>query len=158
VSTWIAAVHDNQQMVLANASRKYCDACFSDRREAIVANIATAGHAALAKRRVEGSDPAHTEARRKQGIRAAENVRANAEWERSNSNAHQDLDFTRDIFPRIQALPLSSIMEATGLSLRYCALIRRGLREPHHRHWDALNDAGELSRNTSGAPTRQLST
>jgi len=102
-------------VVMDDPSRKYCEACFPDRREAIVANFANAGPAVLAKRRADGTDPAHTvEARRKQGLRAVENVRANAEWEQSNGNAHQDLNFTRDILPRIQAIPLSSSWRRPG--------------------------------------------
>jgi hypothetical protein len=70
-------------VVLDDSSRKYCDSCFPERREAAVAIFATAGPAALAKRRAEGTDPAHTEdARRKQGKRAAANLRANSEWQR----------------------------------------------------------------------------
>ncbi len=126
-------------VVLDDSSRKYCDACFPERREAAVAKFASAGPAALAKRRAEGADPAHTsEARRKQALRAAANVRANREWEESNNVIHTKLDFARDIQPRIQGLPLSKIMEATGLSLRYSSLIRRGMKVPHPRHWQAL--------------------
>jgi hypothetical protein len=67
-------------VVLDDPSRKYCDACFPDQREAIVAKFAASGPDPLAKRRAEGTDPAHTEAsRRKQGLRAAVNVRANRE-------------------------------------------------------------------------------
>jgi hypothetical protein len=93
----------------------------------------------LAKRRAGGNDPAHTiEARRKQGLRAAENVRANAEWERKNEGLDLDLDFGRDVPPNLRELSLSTIMGATGLSLRYCSLIRRGLKVPHQRHWERL--------------------
>jgi hypothetical protein len=31
------------------------------------------------------------------------------------------------------------LMDATGLSQRYCWLIRRGERVPHPRHWEALS-------------------
>jgi hypothetical protein len=146
VSTWIAAVHDYQQVVLDNASRKYCDACLPARRAAVVANFASARPAVLAKRRVEGTDPAHTvEARHKQGLRAGENARANAEWDRLNPGQTIDLNFTRDILPGLQRLPLATIMKSTGLSLRYCSLVRRGLKTPHSRHWAALSNVAKLA-------------
>ena len=121
--------------MLEDPSRKYCDTCFPDRRDAIVAKFAIAGPAALTERRAEGTDPAHSaEARRKQGMRAAENVLAVAEWNKLNQGQLMHLDFSRDILPGLRLLPLSSTMRATGLSLRYSSLIRRGLKVPHARH------------------------
>jgi hypothetical protein len=74
----------------------------------------------MAKRRAEVTDPAHTvEARRNQGLRATSNVRANQDWDRSNRSDSTDLDFEREILPGIQVVPLSRIMEATGVSLMY---------------------------------------
>jgi hypothetical protein len=46
--------------------------------------------------------------------------------------------FERDILPLIQGVPLSQLQQATGLSLQYVSLIRRGERMPHPRHWEAL--------------------
>jgi hypothetical protein len=128
--------------VLDDPSRKYCDACFPERREATVAKFATVGPAALAKRRDEGTDPAHKEeARRQQRTRAAANanIRANRESERSIPLGDLDLDFEQAILPRIQAVPLSRIREATELSFRDCPLIRRGLKVLHRWHWSNLN-------------------
>ena len=126
-------------VVLEGSRRKHCGTCFPGRREAATAIFASVGPAALAKRRAEGTDPAHTvEARRKQGLRATANVRANQDWDKSNPSDSADLDFEREILPRIQTVPLSRIMEATGLSLRYSSLIRRGSKVPHRRHWTKL--------------------
>jgi hypothetical protein len=50
--------------------------------------------------------------------------------------------FQREILPRMQNVPLSRFQRATGLSLRYVSLIRRGENTPHPRHWQALFDAG----------------
>ena len=49
--------------------------------------------------------------------------------------------FQRDILPLIQEIPLSRLQQATGLSLRYVSLIRRGERTPHPRHWQAFVEA-----------------
>jgi hypothetical protein len=107
-------------VVLDDSSRKYCDACFPERRAAVVANFAIAGPVVLAKQRAAGIDPAHSvEARRKQGRRAAENASANAEWEGTNAHGDIGIDFNRDILPGLAEKPLSKIMDATGLSLRY---------------------------------------
>lgn len=48
--------------------------------------------------------------------------------------------FRRDILPGLRALPVKSVMEVTGLSRRYCLLIRGGGRVPHPKHWDKLRD------------------
>jgi hypothetical protein len=37
-----------------------------------------------------------------------------------------------------QDVPLSRLQRATGLSLRYVSLIRRGREDPHPRHWAAF--------------------
>ena len=47
-------------------------------------------------------------------------------------------NFTRDILPQLQAVSLVTLMQATGLSRRYCWQIRRGEVVPHPRHWAAL--------------------
>jgi hypothetical protein len=62
----------------------------------------------------------------------------NAEWERLHTSQDLQLDFLQDIQPALQCSPLSKIMDATGLSLRYSSLIRRGLKIPHRRHWAKL--------------------
>jgi hypothetical protein len=131
---------------LGNPSRKYCDACFPEQRKAAMETFAIAGPAAMARRRAAGTDPAHTiEARRKQGIRAAENVRANREWDESEGSTKDSLKFKRDILPGLQSVPLSEIVKASGLSLRYSSLIRRGLKVPHPRHWNALRELAQES-------------
>jgi hypothetical protein len=97
-------------VVLDELSCTYCDACYPERRAQAVAQFANAGPTALAKRRAEGTDPAHPEeARRKQGLRAAINARANAEWDMSGHVELSEIGFERDILPGIQPLPLSRI-------------------------------------------------
>jgi hypothetical protein len=54
--------------------------------------------------------------------------------------------FRREILPLIENVPLSRLQRATGLSLRYLSLIRRGERTPHPRHWQALLSAVEPER------------
>jgi len=46
--------------------------------------------------------------------------------------------FLREIQPKLQGVRLRELVEATGLSLPYCSLIRQGKRVPHARHWERL--------------------
>jgi hypothetical protein len=46
--------------------------------------------------------------------------------------------FKHEILPGLRDVPLSIIARATGFSRGYCSFIRRGVRIPHPRHWEAL--------------------
>jgi hypothetical protein len=50
--------------------------------------------------------------------------------------------FEWDVMPGLQAVPLHSMAQATGLSVAHCSFVRRGLRVPHRRHWIALVELG----------------
>jgi hypothetical protein len=60
--------------------------------------------------------------------------------------------FQREILPLIQEIPLSRLQRATGLSLRYVSLIRRGERTPHPRHWHGLLAAIAQAKDASHTP------
>ena len=78
------------------------------------------------------------EAARRRGRRNAEALRANVAWERRQAEVLDPDTFTRKIGPKLQEVSLAAMMRATGLSRPYCAMIRRGARVPHARHWGAL--------------------
>ena len=40
--------------------------------------------------------------------------------------------------PKLKTVSLLVTMRATGLSRTYCGMIRRGVRVPHPRHWEAF--------------------
>ncbi len=64
-----------------------------------------------------------------------------AEWKHKQGGQLPDpARFREDIQPRLQSVPLSALVKVTGLSLRYCALIRRGERIRHPLYWDALRE------------------
>jgi hypothetical protein len=42
--------------------------------------------------------------------------------------------------PKLRSVSLLETMQATGLSRTYCGMIRRGVRVPHPRHWEALRE------------------
>lgn len=53
--------------------------------------------------------------------------------------------FRREILPGLLGLPAKTLMDATGLSRRYCLLIRSGRRVPHPKHWDKLREIGRAA-------------
>jgi CRISPR-associated endonuclease Cas1 len=126
-----------QQVSLAG--RVYCDDCLPDARARQRAEFADSGPEALTALRARGTDPAHggQPARR----RSATMRRHHRQVVSSHEPADPDL-FLREILPTIQQIPLRRLAAATGLSLRYVSLIRRGERVPHQRHWEAFADFG----------------
>ncbi|MBX7135069.1 MAG: CRISPR-associated endonuclease Cas1 [Fimbriimonadaceae bacterium] len=143
----LAAACQECGTVLEDRSRKYCDVCAPERQVESLAIFAKAGPARLAQLRAEGNDPTKTEAARaKQGQRNRESYRANAEWDQAHAGEVTTVDFAQDILPGLQGVALSTIMRATGLSLRYCSLIRQGQKVPHQRHWAALGAVIEVAR------------
>ncbi len=77
------------------------------------------------------------------GVRNGDHAAANAAWEAEDGTDWDEENFRRHILPRLQGVPLSSIMEVTGLSVWHCSLVRRGDVVPHPRHWAALRTLAE---------------
>ena len=63
------------------------------------------------------------------------------EWNTLNEDVPRTR-FTEQILPLLQDVPLSEMVQATGLSKGYCSFIKRGLKTPHERHWSALEQLG----------------
>jgi CRISPR-associated endonuclease Cas1 len=126
---------------LDDDDRKYCDRCFSERM-ARPESYTEAGQLALSRMRNCGTDPAH--GGMAAGKRRAHNAQRKldvATWNQANPIQPDDDLFRRDILPDLQGVPLSHMRKFSGLSLRYCSLIRQGLHVPHPRHWEALRAA-----------------
>jgi hypothetical protein len=121
---------------LPRRDRVYCDDCLPTNRQHGTGLTATE----WTERR--GSDPTHgstaAAARAKTNI---ERKRRAREWDETHGKLVDMSAFQREILSVIQGVPLSQLQRATGLSLRYVSLIRRGERTPHPRHWQALLDA-----------------
>jgi hypothetical protein len=62
------------------------------------------------------------------------------EWDERHGKLVDLSAFQHEILPLIRGVPLSRLQKATGVSLRYVSLIRRGERTPHPRHWQRLLD------------------
>jgi CRISPR-associated endonuclease Cas1 len=126
-------------VLLHSSDRQYCDDCLPDRYAELAATLHVAGRRTLAQLRAQGVDPAHGgESGRQRGRINAQHQREIAAWQDTVHDGAAALDFRRDILPKLQQVSLSVLMQATGLSQRYCWLIHRGERIPHARHWAAL--------------------
>ena len=94
----------------------------------------------LARLRAEGHDPTHggTAGAKRAAAAAARHAEAR-EWRaggaREPANGGR---FEREVLPLLRDVPLRAMVDATGLSKPQCSMIKRGLRVPHERHWEAL--------------------
>ena len=62
-----------------------------------------------------------------------------------------------EIRPKLKTVSLLETMRATGLSRTYCGMIRRGVRVPHPRHWEALQCLVEWRNALEGSAMRSES-
>lgn len=106
-----------------------------------MASFAATRPSELAAARAVGENLAHSgEAARKRGETQRERAAARLAWEREHDVEDSEPGvFRRDILPLLQLVPLSAMMKATGLGLRYCSEIRRGLKVPHPMYRDILS-------------------
>jgi CRISPR-associated endonuclease Cas1 len=124
---------------LGRGRRRYCASCQPAQTQEAVSKA----HEVLRRRRLAGDDPAHGgQAARRRGKRNAATLRANVAWERRQTEIFDPGTFAVEIRPKLQAVSLAAMMRATGLSRPYCAMIRRGARVPHARHWERLRGLG----------------
>lgn len=128
---------------LPHARRVYCDACLPHfQREQLERAAATPSPVNVARRR-RGIDPTHGgEAAAKRGMATAKRRRELVGWEQQHGKLVDLSAFEREVLPLIGDVPLSRLVRATGLSLRYCSQIRRGEKVPHPRHWPAFRAVG----------------
>ncbi|MGH2971099.1 MAG: CRISPR-associated endonuclease Cas1 [Gaiellaceae bacterium] len=124
--------------------RAYCNTCLpAYERQQLETAFSGSGLAAIEKTKADGKDPTHGgKAAERRGNTNAQRKQQIAAWEREYGKLVDLTVFERTILPTIQNVPLSKLVRDTGLSLRYCSLIRRGERTPHPRHWPALQRAG----------------
>ena len=120
-----------------DSDRVYCDECLPEHEQQKLALFCEAGPAGLARLRAEGRDPTKTEeAKRKVGRANSRRMNEAARWD-AEHDTPDETEFTNKVLPALQGVPLSKMMQATGLSLRYCSQIRRG-RVPHPMHWESF--------------------
>lgn len=132
-------------VVLEDSARSYCDDCLPEVRLERARTFALTGPATLMERRAAGADPAHGgSAGKARGRSNATHHASVVRWEREHragSDAYAQAEpehFTRDILPTLRNVALRAMADATGLTQGYCSFVRRGLKVPHRRHWEAL--------------------
>jgi hypothetical protein len=99
-----------------------------------------AGPSRLAELRAQGANPSATpQAQEKRRATMKARAEARSAWERGHpSMASDENTFRREVFPKLPDASLSAMMRATGLSIRYCAQVRRGARVHHPLYWPLL--------------------
>lgn len=126
-------------IILREDRGRFCDECRRERRAEHLRDLQKAGPAALAAMRAAGKDPSRTpQARSKLSKSISRRSGAVAAWDREHGERPDPAVFRREIWPGLRQVPLSKIVAATGLSLRYASQIRRGEKVPHPVQWDSL--------------------
>ena len=82
------------------------------------------------------------EANERRGKTAKARRAAQVAWERENSGRGDPRVFEQQVAPGLVCLSARAIALATGLSVGYCAGIKRRERVPHRRWWQALERLG----------------
>jgi CRISPR-associated endonuclease Cas1 len=120
------------------ADREICDECLPSWTDWRTGRFIFGGPRSLERMRSEGRDPAHTsDANEKRSAARRHRQAEQAAWDAEHPPADPEA-FRREILPRIAEMPIRKLAKQTGLSMRYCALIRRGERVPHPRWWATL--------------------
>jgi len=126
---------------LGNRKRKYCEACLPDAvRAASVKGVETQ-HQLHAMGEDGRSSQAAREKHRNDARRQA---RESQQWEARQRSIPSRATFVNDIAPLLQRVPSDVLVEATGLTRKFCNMVRRGVSTPHPRHWDALRHAARV--------------
>jgi hypothetical protein len=127
-------------LVLEDRSRMYCDECLSALRLGNSENIGKA-HERLRKLRGQGREPmAAPEVRTKIGRSNRARQRAILAWEAKHGHEWDPEVFRREILPTLQAVTVTRMATASGLSVQYCSRIRAGKNVPHPMHWASLRE------------------
>jgi CRISPR-associated endonuclease Cas1 len=126
--------------------RRTCgDACEAEARAARDRTpFEGAGVRALAALRAAGVEPVDEAARQRLGARQRERQREENAWNAAHPERADAEVFRREVLPAIQGVPLRELARRAGLSVAYCARIRRGQEVPHARWWEALARAQPL--------------
>ena len=122
--------------------RGWCDSCRPEVKLQAGLDGLAAGRAKRAELRLRGQDPAVSAAARAKLSKALRRRRAEESgWDRDPPQVSDPTVFRRDVLPLLQGVPVRRLAALTGLSVGYCALVRRGLRTPHPRWWEVLTSA-----------------
>ncbi len=98
-------------------------------------------HAKLAILRAEGANPATTDdVLRRISKTQKQHRKAKVAWEREHGREVFDPNvFRSEVLPGLQNIRTVDLARLTGLSVPYCALIKKGNRMPHPMQWKMLD-------------------
>lgn len=129
---------------LEHAAGKLCGRCMQQRWSELAERFSAAGREALDRLRREGQDPARSaEAIAKQRATKERTLEADFAWNREHPEKPDAVVFRGELLRLLQGVSLAALARATGLSKSQCGQIRRGLKVPHSRHWEALRALGK---------------
>jgi CRISPR-associated protein Cas1 len=130
--------------IAIQSPKRFCSPeCLSRFNEEVqLPKFTKAGPAALRNLRSKNIDPAHggTAGKKRSETNRYRFVERRA-WDDAHSQAegkNEREQFKRDILPALALIPIRQISKATGLSLRYASLIRKGACIPSPVHYPAL--------------------
>jgi CRISPR-associated protein Cas1 len=136
--------------ILQIRTRKYCDECLPIAKERSLAAFSESGRSRLTEMRAMGREPSKGgEARRKLGEKNSQHMKDQAVWDAEDQSEAVPEVFRREILPGLQAVSLSTMASATGLSEGYCSFVRRGIKVPHLRHWPILMQIADCTKGTA---------
>ena len=92
----------------------------------------------LGELRAGGLEPVNPAARAKISARQRERQREENDWKAAYPERPRPETFRTDVLARIQSVSLGELARRTGLSVAYCARIKRGEEVPHLRRWSLL--------------------
>lgn len=120
--------------------RATCSAgCAEELRTVNEPAFVDAGIEATRALRATGWRPAMTDGGRERVAQAAsDRVRSARDWQRTHSWPTDLSTYSREIAPRLAAVPAAEIVAATGLSMSYCRQLQSGEVTPHPMWWAAL--------------------
>lgn len=123
---------------ISRARYAKCGTCERVRKTPLAPRLG--GIQALARLRAAGSDPAHggRAGKKRSAIASRRHAEAIAATGRERLTAEERERFNEEVLPGLAAVTLAALSTATSLSKTYCSFIKRGLRVPHPRHWEAL--------------------
>jgi hypothetical protein len=112
----------------------------------------TAASVVAEQHRIEtGALPSHTDeaqAHRRDANRRRQLARL--AWEANHGGSQPDSEwYSKQIAPRLEALSLTEIAGALGVSTSSASKFRRGLRVPAPRHWTKLADLTGVDRESA---------
>jgi hypothetical protein len=128
-------------ITLSDKSRQLCPTCWPVTRNKIADERVKAANASLAAMRAAGTDPTNTpSAAAKRSASLSSRKREVLAWQSDGDSTVWTRDrYEREILPNLATVTLSTIRQATGLSISACSRIRSGGLIPHRSHWQPLS-------------------